>query len=169
PKYFQKIFRSSNCGTWVKDVENRQPKSDQLPVAKRQFELAESQYQIALKKTGVLTPDALKKPGTIVLAGLFFFVIAHAFGQGTVIWVYISEVFPNRVRAQGQVLGSFTHWFMAALIAQTFPILVAAVGPAFPFAFYTIMMILQLIWVRFFMIETRNVPLEEIQKKLKIV
>ncbi|MDO4588067.1 MAG: sugar porter family MFS transporter [Planctomycetia bacterium] len=153
---------------YLADVTARDPLSDQVAIAKRQYEHAEADYQQALAKTGELAPGSLKKPGTIVLIGLFFFVISHAFGQGTVIWVYISEIFPNRVRAKGQVLGSFTHWFMAALIAQTFPILVASVGPAFPFAFYTIMMVLQLLWVRFFMLETRNVPLEEIQKKLKI-
>ncbi|MDO5554324.1 MAG: sugar porter family MFS transporter [Planctomycetia bacterium] len=153
---------------YVEDVTARSSQTGQAVVAQRQLEQAESNYQIALEKTGELAPGALKKPGMVVLAGLFFFVIAHAFGQGTVIWVYISEIFPNRVRAKGQVLGSFTHWFMAALVAQSFPVLVAWVGPAFPFAFYTVMMILQLLWVRFFMIETRNVPLEEIQKKLNI-
>jgi sugar porter (SP) family MFS transporter len=59
----------------------------------------------------------------IVLIGLLVFIASHAFGQGAVIWVFISEIFPNRVRARGQALGSFTHWIMAALISWTFPMI----------------------------------------------
>ena len=105
--------------------------------------------------------------GTVVLLGFVLFVAAHAFGQGAVIWVFISEIFPNRVRARGQALGSFTHWFMAAAISWTFPIIAASSG-GHAFAFYGAMMVLQLLWVLWIMPETKGVPLEEIQKKLGI-
>ncbi|MFC2113660.1 sugar porter family MFS transporter, partial [Bacteroidota bacterium] len=67
--------------------------------------------------------DFTKAGNTVVLISIMVFIASHAFGQGTVIWVFISEVFPNRVRAKGQALGSFTHWFMAALISWTFPVI----------------------------------------------
>ncbi len=105
--------------------------------------------------------------GMVVMAGLLLFVAAHAFGQGSVIWVFISEIFPNRVRARGQALGSFTHWFMAAVISWTFPMFAAASG-GYTFAFYGAMMVLQLLWVLWVMPETKGVPLEEIQRKLGI-
>lgn len=105
--------------------------------------------------------------GTIVLIGLFVFIAAHAFGQGAVIWVFISEIFPNRVRARGQALGSFTHWFMAAVISWTFPIIADWSG-GHTFALYAVMMVLQLLWVLRFMPETKGIPLEQIQKRLGI-
>ncbi len=103
----------------------------------------------------------------IVLASLLVFIASHAFGQGAVIWVFISEIFPNRVRARGQALGSFTHWFMAALISWTFPV-IADISGGHAFAFYAAMMGLQLLWVVFVMPETKGVPLEEIQKTMGI-
>jgi sugar porter (SP) family MFS transporter len=75
----------------------------------------------------------------VVLISLLVFIASHAFGQGAVIWVFISEIFPNRVRARGQALGSFTHWFMAAVISWTFPI-IAEISGGHTFAFYTICM-----------------------------
>jgi len=105
--------------------------------------------------------------GTLVLIGLLVFIASHAFGQGAVIWVFISEIFPNRVRARGQALGSFTHWIMAALISWTFPML-AELSGGHVFAFYTAMMVLQLVWVLLVMPETKGIPLEQIQKKLGI-
>lgn len=106
--------------------------------------------------------------GKYVLMALVVFIASHAFGQGAVIWVFISEVFPNRVRARGQALGSFTHWIFAALISQTFPMVVGKFGGGAIFALYTLMMVGQLIWVLVVMPETKGVPLEEIQKKLGI-
>ena len=103
----------------------------------------------------------------VVLASLLLFIASHAFGQGAVIWVFISEIFPNRVRARGQALGSFTHWFMAAAISWTFPMIAEASG-GHAFAFYAVMMVLQLLWVLRVMPETKGVPLEDIQKKLGI-
>jgi MFS family permease len=105
--------------------------------------------------------------GRIVLVSILGFIGAHAFGQGAVIWVFISEIFPNRVRARGQALGSFTHWFMAAAISWTFPVIAEASG-GHAFAFYAAMMVLQLLWVLKVMPETKGVPLEEIQKRLGI-
>lgn len=113
--------------------------------------------------------------GAIVLASFLLFIASHAFGQGAVIWVFISEIFPNRVRAKGQALGSFTHWFMCAAISWTFPMMVgkadapgANQAGARVFAFYAGMMVLQLLFVLFMMPETKGVPLEQIQKKLGI-
>lgn len=102
---------------------------------------------------------------TVVLVSLMVFIASHAFGQGAVIWVYLSEVFPNRVRAKGQALGSFTHWVFAALISWTFPV-IADLSGGHTFAFYASMMVLQLIWALRIMPETKGVPLEEIEKRL---
>jgi sugar porter (SP) family MFS transporter len=103
----------------------------------------------------------------VVLWGLIAFVAAHGFGQGAVIWVYISEVFPNRGRARGQALGSFTHWFMAAVISWSFPMF-AEINVGHIFVFYAICMVLQLLWSLFLMPETKNISLEEMEKKLGI-
>jgi len=112
--------------------------------------------------------DQFSKTGSIiVLISLMVFVASHAFGQGSVIWVFISEIFPNRVRARGQALGSFTHWFMAALISWTFPVFAEASG-GHTFTFYAICMIAQLLWVIYIMPETKGISLEDIQKKLGI-
>jgi len=105
---------------------------------------------------------------SIVPACIFGFIAAHAIGQGAVIWVFISEIFPNRHRAEGQTLGSFTHWIFAALLTTFFPKMVAAFPPGYVFAFFTGMMVLQLIWVKTLVPETKGVPLEEIQKQLGI-
>ena len=105
--------------------------------------------------------------GTVVLVSLIVFIAAHGFGQGAVIWVFISEIFPNKVRARGQALGSFTHWFMAALISWTFPVF-AEISGGFIFTFYAFCMVLQLLWVLFKMPETKGIPLEELQKKLNL-
>ena len=102
---------------------------------------------------------------TVVLVSLMVFIASHAFGQGAVIWVYLSEVFPNRVRAKGQALGSFTHWVFAALISWTFPV-IADLSGGHTFAFYASMMVLQLVWALKIMPETKGVPLEEIEKRL---
>jgi sugar porter (SP) family MFS transporter len=103
--------------------------------------------------------------GTVVLVSVLVFIASHSFGQGTVIWVFISEVFPNRVRARGQALGSFTHWFMAALISWTFPV-IADISGGHAFAFYAVCMVGQLLWVLFLMPETKGLSLESLQKKL---
>jgi len=105
--------------------------------------------------------------GMVLLLSLLVFIASHAFGQGAVIWVFISEIFPNRVRARGQALGSFTHWIMAALISWTFP-LIAEKSGGHAFAFYAVCMVGQLLWVLFVMPETKGISLEQIQKRLGI-
>lgn len=104
--------------------------------------------------------------GMIVPVLLFVFIASHAIGQGAVIWVFISEIFPNSVRAYGQSLGSSTHWILAAIITTIFPMLATNPGPATLFFFFGIMMVLQLIWVLFYMPETKGVPLEKLEQKL---
>ena len=105
---------------------------------------------------------------SIVPACIFAFIAAHAVGQGAVIWVFISEIFPNRHRAEGQALGSFTHWIFAALLTTFFPKMVSAFPPGYVFSFFAGMMVLQLIWVKTMVPETKGVPLEQIQKQLGI-
>ncbi|MDO5554889.1 MAG: sugar porter family MFS transporter [Planctomycetia bacterium] len=106
-----------------------------------------------------------KTGGAVVLISLIVYIAAHAFGQGSVIWVFISEIFPNRLRARGQAFGSFVHWVGAATISWTFPVIANASG-GHAFAFYFLMMLLQLVWVVWIMPETKNVSLEDLQKKL---
>jgi len=104
----------------------------------------------------------------IVPACIFAFIAAHAVGQGAVIWVFISEIFPNRHRAEGQALGSFTHWMFAALLTSFFPKMVTSFAPGSVFLFFCAMMVLQLVWVKTMVSETKGVPLEQIQKRLGI-
>jgi sugar porter (SP) family MFS transporter len=105
---------------------------------------------------------------SLVPACIFAFIAAHAIGQGAVIWVFISEIFPNRHRAEGQTLGSFTHWIFAALLTSIAPQVFAAFGPGYIFSFFAGMMVLQLIWVKMMVPETKGVPLEQIQRRLGI-
>jgi len=102
---------------------------------------------------------------------LVWFLVAYiaffAVSQGAVIWVYLSEVFPNRVRAKGQSLGSSSHWLMNALISGTFPLLAKSSG-AYPFVFFSAMMVLQFFVVLFLYPETKRVTLEELQYRLGI-
>ncbi len=103
---------------------------------------------------------------SIVPVCIFAFIAAHAVGQGAVIWVFIAEIFPNRHRAEGQSLGSFTHWIFAALLTTFFPKMVTAFPPGNVFSFFAFMMVLQLIWVATMVPETKGVPLEQIQAQL---
>jgi sugar porter (SP) family MFS transporter len=103
---------------------------------------------------------------SIVPVCIFAFIAAHAVGQGAVIWVFISEIFPNRHRAEGQTLGSSTHWIFAALLTTFFPRMVASFPPGYVFSFFAGMMVLQLIWVKTMVPETKGVPLEQIQRQL---
>jgi len=104
----------------------------------------------------------------IVPLCIFAFIASHSVGQGTVIWVLISEIFPNQYRAAGQSLGSATHWVFAALITTFFPALVSTFAPGYIFLFFCGMMVLQLIWVRTMVPETKGVPLEEMQRRLGV-
>jgi len=102
----------------------------------------------------------------IVPACIFAFIAAHAVGQGAVIWVLISEIFPTRHRAEGQALGSFTHWAFAALLTTFFPKMMTVFPPGQVFLFFSVMMAIQLVWVALMVPETKGVPLEEMQKRL---
>jgi len=108
-----------------------------------------------------------KVEGSFLLMSLLVFLAAHGFGQGAVIWVFISEIFPNRVRARGQALGSFTHWAMNAVISWTFP-MIAGIAGWKAFGFYALCMVGQLFWVILVMPETKGVSLEKIQERLGI-
>ncbi len=112
---------------------------------------------------------------SIVPACIFAFIAAHAVGQGAVIWVLISEIFPNRHRAQGQTLGSTTHWVFAALLTTVFPMMVKISGAneqpqraGYIFLFFCFMMVLQLVWVKTMVPETKGISLEDMQHKLGI-
>ncbi|HEX5669514.1 MAG TPA: MFS transporter, partial [Chitinophagaceae bacterium] len=120
-----------------------------------------------------MTAYAFKDPGVAnpnVIWYLIGFIAFFAFSQGAVIWVFISEIFPNSVRSQGGSLGSFTHWIMAAIISWTFPIIVEGsdMGGYYSFVFYTLMMVLHLFFVWRFLPETKGKTLEEIQKSMHI-
>lgn len=104
--------------------------------------------------------------GITVPVFLFVFIAAHAIGQGAVIWVFISEIFPNHLRASGQSFGSTTHWVLAAIIPSLIPYLFSTVGPGVVFMFFAVMMVFQLLFVRFMMPETKGISLEELSKKL---
>jgi sugar porter (SP) family MFS transporter len=106
--------------------------------------------------------------GAVVPVLVFIFIASHAIGQGAVIWVFISEIFPNQVRSYGQSLGSSVHWVMAAIITAVFPFFAnnPVIGPAKIFLFFMVMMVLQLLWVLVKMPETKGVSLEEMEEKL---
>jgi len=100
---------------------------------------------------------------------LLFYMVFFSFGQGAVIWVYISEVFPNAVRGKGQTLGSFTHWFMAAVVSWTFPVFARNAGEpgaGIPFYFFAAMMVLQFFVVWKFFPETKGIALEDMEEAM---
>src|SRR5438552_10114461 len=98
---------------------------------------------------------------------LIGYIAFFAFSPGAVIWVYLSEVFPNTVRAKGQSLASFSHWIMNAAISGIFPLMAASSG-AYPFVFFSLMMVLQFFVVLFVYPETKGVSLEEMEKRIAI-
>ncbi len=106
--------------------------------------------------------------GWSVTIYLLVYIAFFAFSQGAVIWVFIAEIFPNQVRAKGQTLGSFTHWIMAAIIAFSFPMLAETLGGGNTFLFFSVMMVLQLLFVWKLMPETKGKSLEQIEKTLII-
>jgi sugar porter (SP) family MFS transporter len=121
-----------------------------------------------------LTANAFNTPGatgSYVIVYLIGFIAFFAFSQGAVIWVFISEIFPNSVRSQGGSLGSFTHWFMAFVISLTFPIIVegSEKGGFYSFIFYSVMMLLNLLFTWRVLPETKGKSLENIQKELGII
>ena len=104
--------------------------------------------------------------GLLIPVFLFLFIAAHAIGQGAIIWVYISEIFPNHLRNSGQSFGVSVHWVLAAIIPSFVPLLFASIGPGVVFSIFAIFMIFQLIFVHYMMPETRGISLEELSKKL---
>ena len=94
---------------------------------------------------------------------IFLFIAAHAIGQGAVIWVFISEIFPNHLRASGQAFGSSTHWILAAIIPSIFPYLLESLGGGVIFMVFAGMMVLQLLFVAFMMPETKGKTLDELE------
>ncbi|MGA8866113.1 MAG: sugar porter family MFS transporter [Candidatus Sulfotelmatobacter sp.] len=116
---------------------------------------------------GVAAIFSMNRHRDLLVWLLVGFIASFAFSQGSVIWVYLSEVFPNRVRAKGQSLGSLSHWLMNAAISFAFPTL-AAWSKSIPFVFFSAMMVLQFFVVLFIYPETKGVTLEEMQKKLHV-
>lgn len=104
--------------------------------------------------------------GIAVPIFLFLFIASHAIGQGAVIWVFLSEIFPNHLRAQGQSFGTSVHWILAAIIPSSVPFLFSSIGPGAVFLIFAIMMVFQLLFVIFIMPETKDLSLEELSKKL---
>ena len=104
--------------------------------------------------------------GMFIPIFLFIFIAAHAIGQGAVIWVFISEIFPNNLRASGQSFGSSTHWILAAIIPSLVPFLFEKIGAGIVFAIFAFMMVLQLLFVIFIMPETKGITLEDLEKKI---
>ncbi len=121
-------------------------------------------YIISLSLVAIALTAGIQ--GMTVPIFLFLFIAAHAIGQGTVIWVFISEIFPNHLRAKGQAFGSSVHWVLAAAIPSLVPVLFSSIGAATVFGFFAFMMVLQLIFVWRMMPETKGVPLEELEKQL---
>jgi len=108
-----------------------------------------------------------KSGGSVVLVSLMGYIAFFAFSQGSVIWVFLSEIFPNRVRARGQAFGSFVHWMWCAVVSWSFPIIAEQSG-GHAFLFFSLMMLLQLVMVSKFLPETKGVSLEQIQRTLGI-
>ncbi len=106
----------------------------------------------------------MKWEGMAVPIFLFMFIASHAIGQGAVIWVFISEIFPNHLRASGQAFGSSTHWVLAAIIPSMVPFLFSTIGAGMVFLIFAVMMVFQLLFVIFMMPETKGKSLEELQE-----
>lgn len=120
--------------------------------------LASAVKQVASERLGMTS--------SLLLACMILFIAAHALGSGTIIWVFISEIFPANFRAAGQSLGSFTHWIFAAILTLIFPIFIAKFDVSVMFGFFLVMMIAQLLWAVFVMPETKGKTLEELAQGL---
>ena len=104
--------------------------------------------------------------GILIPLFLFLFIASHAIGQGAIIWVYISEIFPNHLRNSGQSFGTSVHWILAAIIPSFVPLLFSTIGAGVVFLIFAFFMVLQLLFVHYMMPETKGIPLEELSKKL---
>jgi len=103
---------------------------------------------------------------SVIPPALFLFIGAHAIGQGAIIWVFISEIFPNHLRSKGQSFGTSVHWWLAAIIPAMVPSLFNSIGPAWVFTIFAVFMVFQLLFVWKFMPETKGRSLEELEKEL---
>ena len=101
--------------------------------------------------------------GKVAAGCIFLFIVSHALGQGTVIWVFIAEIFPQELRAKGQALGSFTHWLFAAMLTFAFPVMAAKLSPAAIFGTFGGLMVLHLLWALRIVPETKGRRLEDIK------
>jgi sugar porter (SP) family MFS transporter len=104
--------------------------------------------------------------GLLIPIFLFLFIAAHAIGQGAIIWVFISEIFPNHLRNAGQSFGTSVHWVLAAIIPSFVPLLFGSIGAGVVFLIFTLFMVLQLVFVHYMMPETRGISLEKLSKTL---
>jgi len=120
-----------------------------------------------LTLAGVCWSFASGAQGFLVVTFVTAFVASHAIGQGAVIWVFISEIFPNAVRDSGMSLGSGTHWVLAAVITMITPVVLDTFSAASIFGFFAFIMVIQLMWVLIFMPETKGITLEDIAKKME--
>lgn len=111
----------------------------------------------------VLRPNLSISDQPMMVYYVFIFIAAHAVGQGAVIWVFLSELFPNAIRASGTSFGCLTHWTFAALVAQVFPFFAATVSGTLIFGFFAFMMVLQLLYVWKMMPETKGIALENMK------
>jgi MFS transporter, SP family, arabinose:H+ symporter len=123
-------------------------------------------YIVSLSMVAIVFGFNLGNGSLLLPILLFVFIASHAIGQGAVIWVFISEIFPNKMRSWGNSWGSGTHWVFAALIAGNFPYMAGKIGQAPIFAIFAFMMVLQLLFVWKLMPETKGVSLEDIEKKM---
>ncbi|RZK46602.1 MAG: MFS transporter, partial [Pedobacter sp.] len=127
-------------------------------------------YIISLSMVAVCF--AIQSSPMVLMTFLLIFIASHAVGQGAVIWVFISEIFPNKHRAAGQSFGASVHWIFAAIITLVTPYFLDSTDGIFKdnpwpiFAFFALLMVMQLLWVLFKMPETKGVSLEELETKL---
>ena len=149
----------------AKATQNPNYKGAKLEVGSESSTTQAIASAVAAKKDA---SEVLGGMSTLVLICLLGFIASHAVGQGAVIWVFISEIFPNAFRAYGQSIGCGTHWVFAALLSQLFPIAIGKFDAGYIFGFFAFMMVLQLIWVVVMVPETKGVPLEDMEKKLGI-
>lgn len=104
--------------------------------------------------------------GLLIPIFLFLFIAAHAIGQGAIIWVFISEIFPNHLRNAGQSFGTSVHWVLAAIIPSFVPLLFGSIGAGVVFLIFALFMVFQLVFVHYMMPETRGISLEKLSKTL---
>ncbi len=123
-------------------------------------------YGVAAQEMKAAASERLGGTSYLVLVCMIVFIAAHALGSGTIIWVFISEIFPARFRAAGQSVGSFTHWIFAAGLTLVFPIFIANFDVSVMFGFFFVMMALQILWAIFIMPETKGKTLEELSANL---